>query len=94
MANTKRFKVSRADSRILLAELTHVPAVLYAALQEQLLTAAAKLDAEPEQPTDIRLAEEHAEAFREWLDRATVREAQAQFPRRAEVFARVRDSEH
>ena len=95
MTNTVRFRMSKPDVIILLAELDHpVPAVLYAALQEQLLAAAATLDADSASTTDIELTSEHAASFRQWLDGAKARDAISGYPRKAEVFARVRASEH
>ena len=95
MTNTVRFRMSKPDVIILLAELDHyVPAVLYAALQEQLLTAAATLDADSASTTEIELASEHVAPFRKWLDGAKARDAISGYPRKAEIFARVRASEY
>ena len=95
MTNTVRFRMSKPDVIILLAELDHpVPVVLYAALQEQLLAAAATLDADSASTTDIELTSEHAAPFRQWLDGAKARDAISGYPRKAEVFTRVRASEH
>jgi hypothetical protein len=93
-----RFAVSREDVSLLLAELGNDhPEALYAPLLQTLLAAAATLDARAaernaRQPrtTNLLIAGEHVEAFREWLTRAEARVADN--PAKAVVFARVRAS--
>jgi hypothetical protein len=85
-----------------MAELAdHHPAdALYAALLTALLDAAARLDTDAsrldtgrEQTTDLRLLEEHAQLFREWLERAVVRGSSAGDHAKAQAFARLHGSE-
>jgi hypothetical protein len=95
MPNTVRFLVSRRDVYLLLAELRdHLPKpnTLYAALLEQLLGAAAFLDTGSADKTDLELPEKDAQAFREWLKRAEIREI-AGDPAKSNAFARLRACE-
>jgi type VI protein secretion system component VasF len=79
-----------------MAELAdHHPAdALYAALLTALLDAAARLDTDAsrldtgrEQTTDLRLLEEQAQLFREWLERAVMRGSSAGDHAKAQAFA-------
>jgi hypothetical protein len=97
-----RFSVTRKDVNLILAELAdHHPAdALYAALLTALLDAAARLDTDAsrldtgrEQTTDLRLLEEHAQLFREWLERAVMRGSSAGDHAKAQAFARLHGSE-
>ena len=85
-----------------MAELAdhHPPDALYAALLTALLDAAARLDTDAsrldtgrEQTTDLRLLEEQAQLFREWLERAVVRGSSAGDHTKAQAFARLHGSE-
>jgi hypothetical protein len=102
VADIARFAVSRKDVDLVLAELrSQLPAdVLYAALVAALLDAAARLDTEAsrldtshEQTTDFLLPEEHAQSFREWLQRAVMRWSSAGDHAKAQAFARLHGSE-
>jgi hypothetical protein len=97
-----RFAVSRKDVDLVLAELRNqLPAdALYGALMAAVLDAAVRLDTEAsrldtshEQTTELRLPEEHAQPFREWLQRAVVRWSAAGDHAKAQAFARVHGSE-
>jgi hypothetical protein len=91
MGKTFYFLVATPDAAILLGELNaREPVLLYAHLFRQ-LTAAAR---NPRQTTEIQIAEDHADAFREWLDRARRREVRKGDLTKAYVFERVRDSEY
>ena len=102
MAETARFAVSRKDVDLVLAELrTQRPTdVLYAAFLAALHDAAARLDTDAsrldtghEQMTDLLLPEEHAQPFREWLQRAVMRRSSAGDHAKAQAFARLHGSE-
>jgi hypothetical protein len=99
MAETAQFVVSRMDLTLLLAELRDHPSdPLYSPLLEALLTAAQRLDAgAPSQgasETKIHLIipAEHAEPFKFWLLRASVRASQASEDSKAVAFKRIRES--
>jgi hypothetical protein len=102
VSETIRFQVIREDVDLVMAELVdHQPAdALYAPLLSALLDAAARLDTEAsrldtshEQTTNLRLAEEHAQLFREWLERAVMRASSAGDHAKAQAFARLHGSE-
>ena len=83
------FYVAQADVGVLLGDLDpNEPATLYAGLFKQLT---AGLDAYP--MTELRIAEDHAEAFRDWLDRAKLRHMRNGESSKAQAFGRVRRSE-
>ena len=84
MAQTASFIVSRTDVTQLLAELRDHPSdPLYAPLLEALLTAAQRLEAgapsqgASETTTQLIIPAEHAEPFKAWLLRASVRASRA-----------------
>jgi hypothetical protein len=94
--------VTRNDVNHILAELAdYRPSdVLYAALLTGLLDAEARLDTDAsrldtghEQTTDLLLPEEHAQPFREWLERAVMRGSSAGDHAKAQAFARLHGSE-
>ena len=81
------FYVAQADAAVLLEDLDpEEPSALYAQLFKQLTAAVGPA-------TEIRLAESHAVPVRSWLDRAKLRYARNGDRRKAEAFARVRQSE-
>jgi len=83
------FYVAQADVGALLGDLDpNEPSSLYAWLFKQLT---AGLDAYP--MTELRIAEDHAEAFRNWLDRAKIRHMRNGESTKADAFGRVRRSE-
>ena len=84
---TALFYVAQADAAVLLEDLDpEEPSALYAQLFKQLMAAAGPA-------TEIRLAESHAVPVRSWLDRAKLRYARNGDCRKAQAFARVRQSE-
>ena len=102
MPQTARFYVTRKDVNRILVELTdYRPSdVSYAALCAALLDAAARLDTDAsrldtghEQTTDLLLPEEHAQPFREWLERAVMRGSSAGDHAKAQAFARLHRAE-
>jgi hypothetical protein len=102
VAGIARFAVSRKDVDLVLAELrnqrpTDVQyAALLAALQDvavRLDTDASRLDTGHEQMTDLLLPEEHAQPFREWLQRTVMRWSSAGDHAKAQAFARLHGSE-
>jgi hypothetical protein len=73
---------------------------LYGAVMAALLDAAMRLDTEAsrldtshEQTTELLLPKEHAQLFREWLQRAVVRWSAAGDHAKAQAFAHVHGSE-
>jgi hypothetical protein len=89
---TVYFQVAKADVSVLLGDLDeHEPSALFAHVFKQLSAAAAN----PIQPdtAEIEIDEAHAEAFREWLQRARLRHAKNGDPVKARAFARVRRRE-
>jgi hypothetical protein len=102
VSGVARFAISRKDVELVLAELRNqLPAdVLYAALMAAVLDAAARLDTEAsrldtshEQTTELRLPEEHAQPFREWLQRAVMRWSSVGDHAKAQALARLHGSE-
>jgi hypothetical protein len=99
VAQTAWFVVSRTDVSLLLAELRDQPhEALYALLLEALLAAAQTLEASaPSQgasPTTTRLGlpAEHADPFRIWLARATLRASRSGDHGKAAAFKRIYES--
>ena len=99
MAPTAWFVVSRTDVSLLLAELRDQPhETLHGALLEALLAAAQTLEASaPSQgafPTTTRLglSAEHADPFRIWLARATLRASRSGDQGKAVAFKRIWES--
>jgi len=96
-----RFDVTRTDVDLILAELHHDhPDGLNAPLLGALLAAVTSLDSGArrlgtgnEPTTDLLLPEKHAQAFREWLERAVARRRSAADHAKAQAFARVHGSE-
>lgn len=81
------FSVARADAAVLLGDLQpDEPSALYAQLFKRLSAAVYPT-------TELRLTEDDAEAFRNWLDRAKLRHARNGDSKKAQAFARVRRSE-
>jgi hypothetical protein len=100
--HTARFDVTRNDvNRILVELMDYRPSdVLFTAFLAALLEAAARLDTDAsrldtghEQTTDLVLPEEHAQSFREWIERAVMRESSAGDHAKAQAFARLHGSE-
>jgi hypothetical protein len=96
------FKVTWTDVNLILAELRDdLPDALNAPLLSALLAASTRLDLDAarlvggryEQTTDLRLPEKHAQPFREWLDRATLRRSAIADHGKAQAFVRLRGSE-
>jgi len=86
---TALFCVAPADVAVLLEDLDpSEPSVLYAQIFKQL---SAAVEIYPTMP--LRIADHHAETFRNWLDRAKARHAKNGDSERAQAFARVRSSE-
>jgi hypothetical protein len=84
---TALFCVAQADAAVLLEDLhPDEPSALYRQLFKQLAAAAGPA-------TEIRLAENQAAPVRRWLDRAKLRYLRKGDRRKAETFARVRQSE-
>jgi hypothetical protein len=96
-----RFDVTRTDVDLILAELHHDPPDgLNAPLLGALLAAVTSFDSGTgrlgtchEPTTDLLLPEKHAQAFREWLERAVMRRRDTGDHAKAQVFARVHGSE-
>jgi hypothetical protein len=91
-----RFMItSHADAKTLLAELDrHVPEVAYRQVLDRLLAAAARLKGRVGQATAIvEFERDEALAFREWLERARLRQARYGDPAVVDTFARVLRSE-
>jgi hypothetical protein len=87
---TALFIVAPPDAAILCGDLDPAePSPLYAQVFKR-LTAARDIRA----TTELRISEDHAEPFRDWLDRANARHAKNGDSKKAEAFARVRRSEH
>ena len=81
------FSIAPADAAVLLGDLQpDEPSALYAQLFK-------RLTAVVHPSTELRITEDHAEAFRNWLDRAKLRHARNGDSRKAQAFARVRRSE-
>jgi hypothetical protein len=102
MSGIVRFAVSRDDMDLVLAELRNQRPtdVLYAALLAALHDAAVRLDTDAsrldtghEQMTELLLPGEHAQPFREWLQRTVMRWSSAGDHAKAQAFARVHGSE-
>jgi hypothetical protein len=102
VADIARFAVSRKDVDLVLAELRNQRPtdVLHAALLAAMHDAAVRLDTDAsrlntghEQMTDLLLPEEHAQPFREWLQRAVMRWSSADDHAKAQAFARLHGSE-
>jgi hypothetical protein len=88
-SSTVLFVVAQADAIALLSDLdSNEPSALYAQLFRQ-LTAAAQVSS-----TELPIPEDHAESFREWLDRAQLRHTRNGDLKKAQAFGRVRRSEH
>ena len=86
--DTARFYVAQADVAVLLGDLDpNEPSTLYAQLFKQLT---AGLDVSM---TELRIAEDQAEAFRSWLDRAKNRYMNSGASQKAHAFGRERRSE-
>jgi hypothetical protein len=84
------FAIAPADAAVLLGDLQpNEPSPLYAQLFKRLMAGG-----RVHETTELRLAEDHADAFRGWLDRATVRHDKNGDSKKAQAFARVRRSEH
>jgi hypothetical protein len=98
---TVRFDITREDLNLLLAELRDYHGTAwFDALVNALLEAvaaldthASRLDTSHPQETELPLAEEHAPAFRQWLEDAATRAHGAGDHAKADAFARVRASE-
>jgi hypothetical protein len=83
------FFVAPADAEILCGDLDPAePSPLYAQVFRK-LTAACDIQA----TTELRITEDDAEPFRDWLDRAKARHSKNGDSQRAQAFARVRGSE-
>jgi hypothetical protein len=86
---TALFSIAQADVGVLLDDLDpNESSPLYAWLFKQLT---AGLDVYPR--TELQVAEDHAEAFRRWLDRAKIRHTKSGASQKAQAFGRVRKSE-
>jgi hypothetical protein len=91
-ARSIRFRVARADVGVLLGDLhAREPSILFARVFTQLSAAVA--NPSPPSVTEIDIYGAHAEAFREWLERTSLRYAKKGDSVKARAFARVRDSE-
>jgi hypothetical protein len=102
VAEIARFYVTQKDVDLALAELRdqRPTDVLYAALLAALYHAAVRLDTNAsrldtgyEQRADLLLPEEHAQPFRDWLQRAVMRRSAAGDHVKAQAFARLHGSE-
>ena len=83
------FAIAPADAAVLLDDLQpNEPSPLYAELFKRLMAGGVH------ETTELRIAEDDADAFRGWLDRATVRHDRNGDSTKAQAFARVRRSEH